>query len=38
MSGDWNRSMIPPVMSWVMLTAVVDAPKPAHSRMTPGTT
>ena len=35
---DRNRSMMPPVMSWLTLTAVVAAPKPAQSRMTPGTT
>ena len=33
-----KRSMIPSFMSLETLTAVVDAPKPAHSRMIPGTT
>ena len=37
-SRDRNRSMIPPVMSVVTLTAVVAAPNPALSSTTPGTT
>ena len=37
-SMERNRSMIPPVMSWLTLTAVIDAPNPAHSSSTPGTT
>jgi hypothetical protein len=37
-SIDRRRSTIPPVMSWLTLTAVVAEPNPAHSRMTPGTT
>jgi len=37
-SMDQNRSMMPPVMSWLTVTAVVAEPKPAHNRITPGTT
>jgi hypothetical protein len=37
-SIDRNRSTMPPFMSWLTVTAVVAAPEPAHSRMTPGTT
>ena len=37
-SRDRNRSMMPPVMSVVTLTAVIEAPNPAHSSSTPGTT
>gem|GEM_PF-1942643 len=37
-SRDRNRSMIPPVMSWQTVTAVVAAPVTAHSSKTPGTT
>jgi hypothetical protein len=37
-SSDRNRSTIPPVRSWLTLTAVLAAPKPAHSSRTPGTT
>ena len=33
-----SRSMIPLVMSWLTLTAVVAELKPAHRRITPGTT
>ncbi len=33
-----NRSMMPVVISRDTDTAVEDAPKPAHSRMMPGTT
>jgi len=36
--NDWKRSMIPPTISAQTLTAVVAEPKPAHSRMIPGTT
>ncbi len=38
MSIERNRSMMPPVMSWLTLTAVIDAPNPAQSSKTPGTT
>jgi hypothetical protein len=38
MSIERNRSMTPVVMSWLTLTAVMEAPKPAHSNRTPGTT
>ena len=37
-SIDRKRSMMPPVMSVVTLTAVIEAPNPAHSSSTPGTT
>ena len=37
-SSDRNRSMMPPVMSWQTVTAVVEAPVTAHSSRTPGTT
>jgi hypothetical protein len=37
-SMDRNRSMTPPVMSLVTPTAVIEAPNPAHSSSTPGTT
>ena len=37
-SIDRKRSTMPPVMSWLTVTAVVAEPKPAHSRITPGTT
>jgi hypothetical protein len=37
-SMDRNRSMMPPVMSAVTPTAVIEAPNPAHSSSTPGTT
>jgi hypothetical protein len=37
-SIDRNRSMIPPVMSLLTVTAVIEAPKPALSSRTPGTT
>ena len=30
--------MMPPVMSWQTVTAVVAEPTPAHSSSTPGTT
>jgi hypothetical protein len=30
--------MMPPVMSWQTVTAVVDAPVTAHNSRTPGTT
>ena len=33
-----KRSTMPPAMSWLTVTAVVAEPKPAHSRITPGTT
>ena len=35
--SDLNLSMMPPVMSWLTLTAVLAAPNPAHSSRTPGT-
>lgn len=38
MSSDRKRSTMPPVMSWVTVTAVLAEPKPAHSSITPGTT
>jgi hypothetical protein len=37
-SMDRNLSMIPPVMSWLTLTAVIAAPNPAHRTRTPGST
>ena len=35
-SSERNRSMMPPVMSLVTLTAVFAEPNPAHSNITPG--
>jgi hypothetical protein len=37
-SMDRKRSMIPPVMSLLTVTAVIEAPNPALSSSTPGTT
>jgi hypothetical protein len=37
-SSERKRSTIPPCMSSLTLTAVIAAPKPAHSSSTPGTT
>ncbi len=38
MSSARNRSMMPPVMSWQTVTAVVDPPVTAHNSRTPGAT